>query len=115
MFGSGDFKNKVLAILKSEFGYEPDLKGVHKETFKLMLDRTKALKGNEHDAAIMFMVLQMNTLTTIPRTGALPSKSIEFIQRHVANSKRLLPRAVHGEDIGPPLEEMERGALARRE
>lgn len=115
MFGTGNYKGKVLAILKDEFEYEPDLKAVHRETFKEILERNKALKGNEYDAAIMFMVLQMNTLMTFPRTGVLPTKSSDFIQRQMANCKRMLPHAVHGEDIGPSLAEMERSALARRE
>ncbi len=114
MFGSNGFQKKVLAILKDEFEYEPDTRGVHRDTFKMMIDRTKALNGNEYDAATMFMVLQMNTLMTMPPTGILPTKSSDFIERHMVNCKRLLPHASHGKEIGPSLEEMERSALARR-
>ena len=69
MLGMQIFRVKVIAILKNDFSYEPDLSGDLYEIFKLLTKTTKKTGGNQYDAAIAYMLMQLEILGSSDETS----------------------------------------------
>ena len=42
------------------FQYEPELKGFQRDTFNAVTRQIKSIKGNQYDAAVTFMMVQLD-------------------------------------------------------
>ena len=85
MFGFG-FKSKVKSVLNNNFNYP--VTGFQKPTLSAICSNAKHDGVNEYDAAIMFMMVQMNMLE-----GNSPDV-ISFIKNHTNNIKSVQSLAV---------------------
>lgn len=61
-FKKVSFRSMTLSILKTYMKHEPSLKFGQKETFNEITTQVIKAKGNEFDAAIGFMIVQLNIL-----------------------------------------------------
>lgn len=85
MFGLS-LKSRAKKILKKDFQY-PIVNSVQSLTLHGVIERAKSLSLNEYDAAIMFMLIQMNALSpSDPRVTS-------FVDRHSQNIKGLISLA----------------------
>lgn len=80
MFGIG-FRSAVKSVLDQNFEYHPVSFQVH--ILKQVCSSAKAHGANEYDAAVMFMLSQMNALYSSD------NDSQEFIKKHVNNIRRI--------------------------
>lgn len=98
MFGFG-FKSKVKSVLNDNFNYP--VTGLQKPTLSAICNNAKNDGVNEYDAAIMFMMVQMNMLE-----GNSPDV-ISFIKIHTRNIKTVQSLAVSSEnDVSRMLNEI---------
>ena len=84
MFGFG-FIGKVKDVLVQEFSYQTG--GMQTDVLKQITKTAKMYGANEYDAAIMFMLVQMNALYGSDK------RTQDFINLHVGNIRRILHRA----------------------
>jgi hypothetical protein len=81
MFGFS-FEDKVRGVLKRQFNYRTG--SFQSEILTSICLNARASKLNEYDAAIMFMMVQMNTIST----GNIEAK--RFVEKHCENARRCL-------------------------
>lgn len=81
MFGFG-FKGRTKKILQEHFQYTPG--AIHSPVLSGIVAQAKASGVNEYDAAIMFMVTMMNSLS------GQDSRTEEFVNNHVSNIQRII-------------------------
>ena len=120
MFGFG-FKSKVKKVLLKEFNYdlksiedvEPEsfggqteeetvkninkkfdykIRNIQDDSLNAVIEQAKNNYGNEYDAAIMFMLVQMNSLSI----GF--DDSSNFVSEHAANIRRVVSLSSQSED-----------------
>ena len=84
MFGFG-FMGKVKNVLRQEFNYQPG--GMQNNVLKQIKNTAKMYDANEYDVAIMFMLVQMNSLYGSDK------RTQDFINLHVGNIRRVLYKA----------------------
>ena len=56
------YRTKVLRVLKEEFDYYPAIPGFQMEVFNACTRQVRSNGGNEYDAAIAFMMIQISAL-----------------------------------------------------
>lgn len=98
MFGFG-FKSKVKSVLNDNFNYP--VTGFQKPTLSAICNNAKHNGVNEYDAAIMFMMVQMNMLE------GNSTDVISFIKKHTNNIKSVQSLAASPEsDVSQMLSEI---------
>lgn len=85
MFAGIKFKTKVLNILKDDFKYEPGF--FQLGVLRMVCTKARKLKVNEYDAAIMFMLSQINALSHNQETQV-------FVKKHLSQISKILEKAV---------------------
>ena len=120
MFGFG-FKSKVKKVLLKEFNYDLlsieyvetnsfggqteektvknarkkvdyEIRKIQDDSLNAVIEQAKNNYGNEYDAAIMFMLVQMNSLNI----GS--DDASNFVSENAANIRRIIPLSTHSED-----------------
>jgi hypothetical protein len=97
MFGWG-FADKVRGVLRAHFRYQPD--PVYQVTLVKMAKDLYRLGHNEYDAACMFMLTLMNSLS--PSGGEVT----EFVRAHTDTVTRLIPMSNFGSQFPPLIEKL---------
>jgi hypothetical protein len=92
MFGLFWFSMKVLHALKSEFDYEPSVPGCQHEPFNQITGEAKAQRHNEFDAAMMFMLVQLNVLAQGRKAAGQSTDTERFFEDKVRRALHLLPK-----------------------
>ena len=92
MFGLS-FKDRVRAIIWEEFDYQYQLAPGVKAVFGPVCTSAKEAKTNEHSAAIMIMMVAMNSLGTDVDDPEMKKEVDNFIRTHTNNVLRIIHRA----------------------
>ena len=92
MFGLS-FKDRVRAIIWEEFDYQYQHAPGVKAVFGQVCASAKESKTNEHSAAIMVMMVAMNSLGTDVDDPAMKKEVDNFIRTHTNNVLRIMHKA----------------------
>ena len=86
----GQTEDKTLNNARRKFDYE--IRKIQDDSLNAVIEQAKNNYGNEYDAAIMFMLVQMNSLNI----GS--DDSSPFVSENASNIRRIIPLSTHSED-----------------
>jgi hypothetical protein len=85
----GQTEEKTVKNFRKKFDYE--IRKIQDDSLNSVIEETKNNYGNEYDAAIMFLIVQMNSLN-IGSDGAS-----NFVSENASNIRRIIPLSSHSE------------------
>jgi len=86
----GQTEEKTVKNIRKKFDYE--IRKIQDDSLNAVIEQAKNNYGNEYDAAIMFMLVQMNSLNI----GS--DDSSPFVSENASNIRRIIPLSTHSED-----------------
>ena len=97
----GQTEEKTVKNIRKKFDYE--IRKIQDDSLNAVIEQAKNNYGNEYDAAIMFMLVQMNSLNICSDDAS------NFESENAANIRRIIPLSSHSEDeISSLLAEIEK-------
>lgn len=91
------FKQKTLGVIVSELEYNPSVPGIQGASFNQAARFVKQQGGNEYDAAIAFMLIQIGVM--LDSGGGNIDDSRAFIRDKYKLIESLIPKSIIGEDL----------------
>ncbi len=87
MLGLMWFRAKTLRVLRDDCRYDPAVPGKQSEPFNLATKLARDLKGNEYDAAVMFLGSCIMLLESL--SGPVADETVVFTEQHFFTIQRL--------------------------
>lgn len=86
------FRFKILRIIVNDLKYNPAVPGWQAKAFLDATKMTKLMRGNEYDAAIIFMLSQIEAMTTSNETRSFKIEKYALMEK-------IVPKSILGDDL----------------